>query len=357
MFKTEMLEMSKQNMFDQPNSRRSFLSRGAAATAAVAMAGLTAHAEIPSSNSVSAGDIAVLKFLAAAELVEDDLWQQYCELATNNPAYMHALQRIDPALPQYVCDDRDDERSHASFINGFLEAIGQAPVNLDAFRTLPSVNVRGAEQRGRLTNLRRLTVDTSWYYRYRSNRNPDFGATFPQIATIVNQNTVPVSRDSEEHEGGLHGVAEAAAFHFATIEQGGSSLYASLYPKVSNLDVLRILTSIGPVEVYHFATFHTSLENITRFNQDESGEGETLEIPNLKNNPDLAFAVMPEPCEFLDPRLPLCSVIRPSSTAKAGAVATATALVQSGLFMGQSSAFLNAVVALATAADNAQRSC
>lgn len=334
----------------QPNSRRSFLSIGAAATTAMLMGGLSAHAEIPSPSSVTPDDIAVLTFLAAAELVEDDLWQQYCELAVGNPGFHRALKKIDPALVQYICDDRDDERSHANLINGFLKAIGQTPVNLDPFRTLPSVNVKGAEKRGRLTNLRHLTVDTSWYLRYRSSQNPDFGATFPQIATIVNRATVPTSQEAEDGEEDLREIAEAAAFHFAAIEQGGSSLYASLYTKVSNLDVLRILTSIGPTEVYHFATFQTSLENIVAVE-----DGATLQIPDLRSKPDLSQAVMPEPCQFLDTSLPGCSVIRPSSTEKAGAVAAATGLVKSGLFLGQSTAFLNAVVALATAADAAKR--
>jgi hypothetical protein len=41
-------------------------------------------------------------------------------------------------------------------------------VNLDEFRTLPSSKATGATQIGRLTNLRSLDVDTSWYVRYRS---------------------------------------------------------------------------------------------------------------------------------------------------------------------------------------------
>src|SRR5919106_6271999 len=234
------------------HDRRTFLRGGAVlgATLAAAAAGSpAAMAKVAEAfgpidrDAVTPGDIAILRFLAAAELLEDDLWQQYCELAVANPSYNKALRRIDRSLIRYVCDDRDDERSHAAFINSFLAAIDQEPINLDPFRTLPSVDVPGAEDRGRLTNLTRLTVDTSWYARYRSADNPDFGATFPQLVEIQNRPTIPTRSLSQAN---MQGVAHSAAFHFAAIEQGGSSLYCSLIPKASSLDVLRILAAIGP---------------------------------------------------------------------------------------------------------------
>ena len=298
-------------------------------------------------DAVTRGDIAILKFLAAAELVEDDLWQQYCELAVDNPSYNKALRRIDRSLIRYVCDDRDDERSHAALINSFLFAIGEEPINLDPFRTLPSVDVRGAEDRGRLTNLTRLTVDTSWYARYRSADNPDFGATFPQLVQIQNRPTIPTRSLSQVK---MQGVAHSAAFHFAAIEQGGSSLYCSLIPKASSLEVLRILAAIGPTEVYHFSAFHKSLEGLFGLDTKDG-----LRFPNLRRNRELSEAIFPEPTRFLREDLALCSVIRPCSTENAGAVAAATGLVQSGLFAGQSQQFFDAVTALATAADAAQR--
>ncbi|MCU0647086.1 MAG: ferritin-like domain-containing protein [Gemmatimonadaceae bacterium] len=307
-------------------------------------------------RSVTAGDKAILRFLAAAELIEDDLWQQYAELANDNPEFNAALRRIDPALVRYVNDDRDDERSHAQLINAFLAAIGEAPVNLDAFRTLPSVDAQGAAREGRLTTLTNLTVDTSWYTRYRGAGNPDFDDAFAQIVTITNRPTVPTPDVSKR--GQVQAAAHAAAFHFAAIEQGGGSLYASLMPKVTSLDVLRILASIGPTEVYHFAAFHKSLEGIFGLT---AGDG--LVVPDLRNNRALAEAIFPEPCRFLRNDFPLCSVIRPIGTAAAGAQAAATGLVQSGLFGqpgqpgGQSPAFFDAVVALAQAADAATRSC
>ena len=139
----------------------------------------------------SQGDIAILRFLAAAELIEADLWQQYTELAEGNEAYEEALDVIDDDMPQYISDNTDDEISHAAFLNAFLMEMGARPVNLDAYRTLPSSHATGAKQIGRLTNLQNLTVDTSWWLRYRSNRNPDFGEHFPQFIQIHNFPAIP----------------------------------------------------------------------------------------------------------------------------------------------------------------------
>jgi len=242
----------------------------------------------------------------------------------------------------------EDERSHATFINAFLVAAGKTPINLDPFRTLPSVPVEGAKNIGRLTNLKNLTVDTSYYQRYRQAGNPDFGDAFAQIANIVNQPTVPTSESIGGDE--LRSIAQTAAFHFASIEQGGSSLYNSFMTKVTNLDVVAILASIGPMEVYHFAVFQTALERIRKL-EDHDGPN----FPDILENPNRGD-IMPEPCTFLDKSLPVCSVIRPRNTNTAGAVAAATGLVNSGLFLGQSQAFFDAVVPLAEAADAALRS-
>src|SRR6267154_4140134 len=242
--------------------RRSFLKMTAAG-AAIAIPGFalmtgTEIAFAESRPSLNDSDVAVLQFLAAAELVESDLWGQYCELATNNPGYRNALQKIDESLPDYICGVLEDERSHATFINAFLVAAGKTPINLDPFRTLPSVPVEGAKNIGRLTNLKSLTVDTSYYQRYRQAGNPDFGDAFAQIADIVNQPTIPTSEAIGGDE--LRSIAQTAVFHFASIEQGGSSLYNSFMTEVTNLDVVAILASIGPMEGYHFAVLKTVLE-------------------------------------------------------------------------------------------------
>ena len=178
-------------------------------------------------QAATAGDVAILRFLAAAELLEQDLWQQYTELADGNPAYKDALAVLDEDMNQYIVDNTDDELSHADFLNAYLVSIGAQPVNLDAFRTLPSSQATGAQQIGRLTNLMNLTVDTSWWIRYRSTDNPDFGDTFPQFIDIVNRPSIPL-QDLPGGSDEVQAIANTAAFHFGTIEQGGTSLYPAL---------------------------------------------------------------------------------------------------------------------------------
>lgn len=305
-------------------------------------------------NTANAGDVAILRFLAAAELIEQDLWQQYTELAIGNPAFAAGLEVLDEDMNQYISDNTDDELSHALFLNAYLSAIGAAPVNLDAFRTLPSSRATGARQIGRLTNLMNLTVDTSWWIRYRSRRNPDFGADFPQFIEIVNRPAIPLV-DLPVGSDEAQAIANTAAFHFGTIEQGGTSLYASFVPKASSFDLLEILPSIGGSEVVHFAIWHDKAGNAPEvsvpgvsFPDMESFNGDPLRQKNL---------IMPEPCRFLRSGLPAASVVRPVTTANAGAVAAATGLTNSGLFDGQPPAFFTLLNGLAQAADAAVRSC
>src|SRR6201988_1070156 len=179
--------------------RRSFLKGlgiAGATLSASAILGAKGNAETArSTGKLSKGDAALIRFLAAAELIEADLWQQYNELGGvhgGNPAYMAALSNLDGDMPQYIADNTDDEISHAAFLNAYLRSHGAEPVNLDEFRTLPSSKATGAEQMGRLTNLLNLNVDTSWYTRYRSGLNPDLGASFPQAVTINDEPAVPL---------------------------------------------------------------------------------------------------------------------------------------------------------------------
>jgi hypothetical protein len=339
-------------------NRRLLLKRGIGAGAAFGLSSLIADGPAlavtddgdgAAPGRITAGDLAILNFLAAAELFETDLWQQYSELAQGNPAFREALQATDPSVVQYIIDTERDEKSHATFINAFLASIGQPPVNLDAFRTLPSPNVTGLQQVGRLTNLTSLTIDTSWYTRYRSTANPDFDDTPPQLVKIVQRPTIPTSDTLKAAD--IQAIADTANFHFCAIEQGGSSLYTSFYPKVSNLDVLRLVTGIGPVEAIHFGVFQTSLEGLRGLT---STDGE-LVFPDLRNNKMMSQSVMPAPATFLDSDLPLNSVVRPGGTKQAGAVAAATGLVNSGLFQGQPPEFFQTVVGLAKAADAARR--
>jgi hypothetical protein len=327
-------------------------------------------------KKLSKGDAAVLKFLAAAELLESDLWQQYAELGGangGNAAYIAALQNLDSDMPQYISDNTDDEISHANFLNAYLMSRGESPVNLDQFRTLPSSKATGAKQIGRLTNLMRLDVDTSWYTRYRSNLNPDLGGHFPQAVNITNEPAIPLN-DEDTPPGmaqpvppvtkqarRMQAIANAAGFHFAMIEQGGSSLYNAMSLKVTDLEVLRIVVSIGGVEVDHFSLWHDKAGNAVSLPLAGVEDPETgVTFPNLNAPPFGGEAlqtnlILPEPCQFISPDFPLCSVIRPDLTENAGAVAAVKALTADLLFLGQSRGFFEAAMALAEAADAAQR--
>ena len=136
--------------------------------------------------SISDSDAAILRFLAAAEILETDLWQQYTEFANLDGPFADALETIDDDMPTYVTQNTADEFSHQDFLNAFLVKMHKAPVNLEPFRTLPSSPVAPI-QTGRLTNLTHLNVDTSWFLRYRSSGNPDFGDSFEQAVNIVDR--------------------------------------------------------------------------------------------------------------------------------------------------------------------------
>jgi len=285
----EREEIMKQltEVLESVANRRTFLKNsvvaGAVATvgAGILGSGLPAFARETSNSTITKGDIDILRFLAAAEILETDLWEQYTELGGTqddeesgvnggSPLYMAALQILDGDMSQYIHDNTDDERSHQAFINAFLESIGADPVNLDQFATLPSSKASGARDIGRLTNLMNLTVDTSFWTRYRSStENPDLNPNFAfgQSEVIVNRTAIP--RTDDDLNGPAHiapfnipdhlkAIAFTAGFHFCAIEQGGSSLYPSLAQRVANVDVLRILLSIGPTETSHFQTWHDS---------------------------------------------------------------------------------------------------
>jgi hypothetical protein len=345
-------------------SRRSFLGKSLAIGAGTMGAGLLAQTA-KASGVITSGDIDILRWLAAAEIIETDLWQQYNELGgiqdsevpggSGNEAFTEALEVLDEDMPQYVHDNTDDEISHVAFLNGFLSSIGAQPVNFDAFRTLPSSQATGAQQIGRLTNLMQNNIDTSWYLRYRSTHNPDFSFEFPQFINISKRPAIPPS-DLPSGSDEIQAIANTAAFHFVAIEQGGSSLYSALALKVTNLTVLRIVVSIGGAEVNHFAIWH-----------DKAGNAPAVTIPgeggvtfpdmedfagdqNKQNN-----LIMPEPCAFIQHDLPFCSIIRPTSVENAGAVHALHAFSSSGVFVGQSQAFLGTLSDMASRADAAQR--
>jgi len=360
------------------SNRRSFLKRSFTAGAATAAGasilarGVPAFAENSNSSPITKGDIAILRFLATAELLETDLWQQYAELGGLTPGqlpvetapftpmntYQAAFMNLDPDGPQYISSNTNDELSHAEFLNAYLISKGAEPVDLDAFRTLPSSQADGAQQIGRLTNLMNLTVDTSWYTRYRSTANPDFGATFPQAIDLINVPGIPRNNDDFGPSNHVQAIANTAAFHFGTIEQGGSSLYSAMVQKARNVEVLRIVVSIGGDEVAHFLEWVDFAGNgvqppIAPFTDPVSG----LTFPNFDAtvNPSLQTnLIFPVPCEFINLNLPRCAVIRPTDP-KGIAMGVVNFLTAMNLFMGQPPEFFKLLKGLAAAADAAKR--
>src|SRR5947209_9873243 len=171
LLKEKIMEPAEQS--GSLTDRRSVLLKGAAVGAgAIGASRLLTAPPTSASGGLTKGDVAILQFLAAAELLEADLWEQYNELGgiqdrerpggTGNKAYTRALSVLDKDIPQYIHDNADDEQSHANFINAYLAANGADPINLDSFRTVPGSKASGARQIWRLTNLMLLTIDTSW---------------------------------------------------------------------------------------------------------------------------------------------------------------------------------------------------
>jgi len=375
--------------------RRSFLTglgmTGAALSAGALLPTKGMAQATSSSGRLSPGDVALLQFALWAELVESDLWTQYAELGGvgpsgggdsqedeefqgfigGNPAYTLALQNLDGDMPQYITDNTDDELSHAAFLTAFLRSRGEVPVNLEPFRRLPSSQATGARQIKRITNLMNLNVDLSWYTRYRSGQNPDLGTAFKGPFLIANQAAIPLNdtdtptttipsvpitgRDANR----IQAIANTAGFHFAFIEQGGASFYPPLAFKATDSTVLRILVSIGGVEIDHFGLWHDKGANAV--SQPLAGVVDPLTgltFPDL-NNPATELTqtnkILPEPCNFISKSLPRCSVIRPTSTQLGGAVATVKAFTEDGMFIGQSDEFFDLSMKLAVAADSAVR--
>src|SRR5712671_4109929 len=382
----------KGSVFSGARNRRSFLKTGmvaGAATIGTAMLPASPVALAGEENvhaPITRGDIAILTFLSALEQVEADLWIQYAELggATNQglspidleqngqkiatglaPNYVTALEVLDGDMPQYIVDNTDDEISHHRFLNNYLASKGAKPIDLSSFAILPPSQVTGVPQKGRLTNLKQLTVDTSWWTRYRSaTANPDLGGTFEQAvpdlakgqhpAIPLNDNDLVLNPDGTipNH---LQAIANTAGFHFCFIEQGGTSLYAGLAQRVTHPEVLRILLSIGPTEAMHFQTWHDKAGNAPALTDPTNG----LVFPDLNAPPfggeDFQTnLIMPEPTVFLNRTLPIVSIIRPTET-NGAAMAAVNALTSDGLFIGQSPAFTSLLTELAQAADAARR--
>src|SRR5580692_6469163 len=394
--------MEKSRAVKIGSNRRKFLRNGMLAAGAATMGaslltgGLSAFGrERDDDSPVTKGDIAILRFLNALEQIEADLWIQYSELGGvqdnevsgvngGNPLYVGALQILDGDMAQYIHDNADDEISHAAFLKAYLESKGAEAVDLSPFAKLPSSKAPGANQKlKRLTNLTQLTVDTSFWSRYRSVTNPDFdlGAPFVQAVPSLNVGQHTAIPRSEADTAGstlsnnnpatitphLQAIAFTAGFHFAFIEEGGTSLYPALAQKVTNLEVLRVLLSIGPSETMHFQTWHDKAGNAALITDGN------LTFPNLNSGVDpnngntgnsvadmfQTNLIMPEPTLFLNPNLGPVSIVRPTSIQQGGAVASVVSFVDDGLFLdpatNKNTGIVDVLMDLAEEADEARR--
>jgi hypothetical protein len=386
-------QSSNQETNSQPSSniqRRSFLKGLGVAGAALSAAPLlrVGAAAEQGGGSISKGDAAILRFVAAAEIIESDIWLQYNELAGiqdgevsklaaklipgypsqvtgGNTDYTNDVKQLDGDMDQYISDNTEDELSHEVFLNAYLASKGAATISLDAFRTLPASQATGSNKTfGRITNLTQLTVHTDWWTRYRSrNANPDFGDTFrnaiPTLA-VGQHAAIPRTDADVSNSDFLQAVANTAGFHFAWIEQGGSSLYPSLAQRASNVEVLRILLSIGGTEICHFQTWQDKAGNVVpAANIIDPVTGVSVTFPDLNSPPFggenfQTNLIMPEPTVFLSRQFPPVSIIRPTET-KGAAMGAVNALTADGLFIGQSNQFMQLLQDLASDADKAQR--
>ena len=383
-------------------NRRSFLKHGAVAAGAIGVGAALlqdplaafGHDDDDDHAAITKGDIAILKFLQALETVEEDLWRQYAELGGTkdsefsgltggNTAYINSLLLLDGDMPQYIHDNTDDEISHARFIKNYLMSKGVTTADLSPFRILPGSQANGAVKNAkRLTNLTQLTIDTSFWTRYRSITNPDFDpqAKFDFAVSTLNTGlhaAIPRTDTDTTNQELMNAIAFTAGFHFAFIEQGGSSLYPTLALKVTNLEVLRILLSIGPSETMHFQTWQDKAGNANQGNPDltvmDPVNGSTVTFTDLHvalgesaNETDNAGKVlqanliMPEPTHFLDPKFGPVAIIRPTSTKLNGAVAAVQGFANDNLFLdpktGKNTDIVDVLMDLAEKADEARRS-
>src|SRR5438477_3207271 len=363
--------------------RRSFLKGIGVAGAASVGAGLLAQTSSafaqqgPEEHSgrLTRGDAALLRFAAAAEIIETDFWVQYNELGgipdaevpggSGNAPYTAALAVLDEDMAQYIHDNTDDEFTHQNFLNAYLASKRADTLSLEQFRTLPGSSATGSSGKLRLTNLTMLTLDTSWWTRYRSQtENPDLNPNFvfPQAIPDLShgQHTAIPRTDNDTNDPNLlQVIANTAGFHFATIEQGGNSLYPSMAQRAISVEVLRILISIGPTETMHFQTWQDKAGNAPQVTAFDPVNNNTTTFPDLNAPPfggeDFQTnLIMPEPCPFISSTLPVCSIIRPTET-EGIAMGVVDFLTNMGLFIGQSPAFFNSLNQLAQDADAAKR--
>jgi hypothetical protein len=311
-------------------------------------------------------DFAILRFFSVIELIESDLWQQYDELGgvtegSQNP-YQLALQFLDGDGSQYITSNTLDEISHSTYLNAYLETEGADPVNFDRFRTLRGSWSTSAQRVGRLTNLKHLDIDTTWYVRYRQIEDPGFKWSSPKAMGIVNRQAIPRSDADFEGPSHIQAIANTAAFHFGYIEYLVSSLYATFSYKLRRAKVLKIALGIGGSEIAHFLSWVDFAGSAVQWPPFQSDN-----LPSPMDGCDLSLTtnakvVDPSECPGLNFPIPPdvtgefltdCAALSPLETRFGGAVNTINNFSQNGLFVGQSPEFLRTLLQMAVEADSA----
>jgi hypothetical protein len=311
-------------------------------------------------------DVAILRFFSAIELIESDLWQQYDELGgvtegSQNP-YQLALQFLDGDGSQYVTSNTLEEISHSTYLNAYLDTEGVDPVDFDRFRTLRGSWSTIAQKVGRLTNLKHLDIDTTWYARYRQAEDPGFKSSSLKAMRIVNRQAIPRSDADFEGPSHVQAIANTAAFHFGYIEYLVSSLYATFSHKMRRAKVLKVALGIGGNEISHFLSWVDFAGSAVQWPPFQS-----VNLPSPLDGFDLSLTTnaevvdhlecsglnFPIPPDVTSEFLNDCAALIPLETCFGGAVNTINHFSQNGLFVGQSPEFLRTLLQMAEEADNA----
>jgi hypothetical protein len=365
-------------MFEAESSRKTKLDSGFFSTiggleASVAAAGaMLIRARSTSfgqkldytNDRLTKGEIAILRFLTAIELIEIDLWQQYDELGGATTAqqsdYQLALQFLNRLGSKFITANAVNEIEHSTFLRTCLESEGVEPVNLDGFRILRGSTATGSQNVGRLTNLMHLNLDTSWHIRNRRVNTREVDSPVQRRMRIVNRPSIPRSEEDLGEPERIQVIANTAAFHFRFIEQGVSSLYTSLSQRVKRARVLKIMLGIGGQEIAHFLDWTNFATQDLQFRFDDSATSITnqgMTFPDsavtsrrflFQTNPRLSSHGI-----SIRKDLPLSSMIRPVNDRFCSAIETIESFTENGLFFGQSTKLLRTLMALAEEADTA----
>ena len=368
-------------MFDCETSRKSLTNRpnymtrgriGASVAAAGAMLnrvyGTAYGKRLRYHNGrLSKGDIAILRFLAAFELIECDLWQQYEELGgvKEGPqnSYQLALQFHNDDASQYITSNTLDEIGHVAYLNAYLESEGADPVDFDLFRNLRGSRTTGAQNIGRLTNLMHLDMDTAWYIRHRDTKNLNCGASTYSMIRIVNRQSIPRTDADCDDPQQVQVIANTAALQFGYIEHAGASLYAHFSQELTRVAVLRVVLGIGSDELAHFLVWEDFVGHAIQGppfdcrNAELATAGHDGGLPCFNREPShplwQTWTNIPVPDNFIGKTLPYCPVTRPFDDQFRGGIATINSLTRNGLFIGQSPEFMDALMQMAKDADSA----